>query len=41
MCIDKTLRSLNILNSNEHTYAAQQTREGMGMFISIKNIKAD
>ena len=28
ICADKTLISLNILNSNEHTHAAQQTREG-------------
>ena len=28
ICVDKTLISLNILNSNEHTHAAQQTREG-------------
>ena len=27
ICADKTLISLNILNSNEHTYAAQPTRE--------------
>ena len=26
ICVDKTLISLNILNSNEHTYAAQRTR---------------
>ena len=27
MCVDKTLITINILNSNEHTYAAQSTRE--------------
>ena len=26
ICVDKTLISLNILNSNEHAYAAQRTR---------------
>jgi hypothetical protein len=25
--VDKTLWSLNVLNSNEHAYAAQPTRE--------------
>ena len=28
ICSDKTLISLNILNSNEHAHAAQPTREG-------------
>ena len=28
ICADETLISLNILNSNEHTHDAQQTREG-------------
>ena len=28
ICADKNLITLNVLNSNEHTHAAQQTREG-------------
>ena len=28
ICVDKTLWSLNILNSNEHAYAAQPIRQG-------------
>ena len=27
ICTDKTLITINILNSNEHAYAAQPTRE--------------